>query len=108
VTSISTPTSVEQGANFDFSYLVKNAGGVAAGYHYAGINLDQPVTDTNAIAWNIVNSLGANASQTFNNSVSTANLSVGQHTLYIMEDYYVMVGESNEVNNARSFDFLVI
>ena len=40
VESISAPTSVGQGDNFDFSYVVKNSGQASAGGNYSAIYLD--------------------------------------------------------------------
>ena len=53
----------------------------------------------------LTNGLEVGASQTLINSFSTANLSVGTHTLYVMADYWGnQVGESNEANNVRYGD----
>src|SRR4029077_5810076 len=63
-------------------------------------------TPSSAVAYNEVNSLAAGAQLSETNSISTANLSVGQHTLYIMEDYYNNnIAESNEANNTSSVTF---
>jgi subtilase family serine protease len=108
VASISAPLSVVQGASFAFSYVIQNTGNAAAALHFSGINVDQAVDENHWLAWNQINSLGANATATLNNSISTAGLSVGTHTLYIMEDYWGnMIGESNETNNVRSITFNV-
>ena len=88
VDSISAPLSVVQGATLNFSYVVKNTGGTQAGLHWSGITIDQQVSETNYQGYDTINSLAAGASITFNNSISTAGLSVGQHTLYIEEDYW--------------------
>src|SRR4030095_11371754 len=57
---------------------------------------------------NTVNSIGASGQGTFTNSIDTTNLSVGQHTLYIKEDYWNNgVAESNETNNLKSITFNV-
>ena len=67
----------------NFSYVVKNTGGTQAGLNWSGIAIDQQVTETNYQGFDTINSLAAGAAITFNNSISTAGLSVGQHTLYI-------------------------
>ena len=108
VDSISAAASVVQGQKLDFSYLVKNLGTAAAGSHYAGINVDAAVDESHYVTWNTVNSLAGNGQATFTNSIDTAGLSVGQHTLYIKEDYWNNgVGESNETNNVKSITFNV-
>ena len=108
IDSISAPLSVVQGASLNFSYVVKNSGGTQAGVHWSGIMVDQPVDETHYLGDNKINSLAAGGSITFNNSIGTAGLSVGQHTLYIKEDYwYNLIGESNEGNNGRSITFNV-
>src|SRR5262249_60844948 len=44
----------------------------------------------------------------FSNSIDTSNLSVGQHTLYVAEDFWHnAVGESNEPNNVKAITFNV-
>ena len=83
VESISAPLSVVQGAALNFSYVVKNTGGTQAGLNWSGIAIDQQVSETNYQGFDTINSLAAGAAITFNNSISTAGLSVGQHTLYI-------------------------
>jgi hypothetical protein len=80
--------SVVQGSKLDFSYMVKNLTSAAAGSHYAGFNVDQAVDETHYLGWNNVSSLGAYAEALEVNTISTANLSVGQHTLYIKENYW--------------------
>jgi hypothetical protein len=109
VSSITAVTSVAKGDTFDFSFVVKNLGGTAAGLHYAGINVDGAVDESNYIDWNTVSSITANGQATFTNSIDTSDLSVGQHTLYIKDDFWQnRVGESNEGNNTRSFTFNVL
>jgi len=99
---------VTQGSNFNFSFVANNAGNASAGHHYAGIAVDQQPDETHYVAWNDIASLAAGGQTTLTNFISTANLSVGQHTLYIKEDYWQnMVSESNETNNVRSVTFNV-
>ena len=109
VDSISAPASVAQGTRFDFSYVVRNAGAATAGFHYAGITVDGEVTETNYDAWNPVKFLGPSASRTLTNSIDTADLAVGEHTLTIEEDYWFNgVEESDEANNATTITFTVV
>jgi hypothetical protein len=101
--------SVVQGSNLDFSYMVKNLTSAAAGSHYAGFNVDQAVDQTHYLGWNNVSSLGAYAEALEVNTISTANLSVGQHTLYIKEDNWQNVAETaaDQNNNTTSLTFNV-
>src|SRR5256885_1852501 len=73
------------------------------------MNSEEAAYLKDTVAYNEVNSLAANGGQiTETNSISTANLSVGLHTLYIKEDYYYdQVSESNETNNTSSITFNV-
>jgi glucose/arabinose dehydrogenase/uncharacterized cupredoxin-like copper-binding protein len=108
-------TSVTQGASFGFSYVVQNIDAAAAGMSWAGVYLDQQMTTTRS---NQIGALNANATATATNSVSTAGLSVGQHTLWVKADYWNDatnmansgnndVVESNENNNWTSMTFNV-
>ncbi|MBV5297287.1 MAG: hypothetical protein JZU64_03895 [Rhodoferax sp.] len=108
VSSINASASVAQGSDLTFSYVAKNQGSGTTDTHYAVINVDQQASESNFIAYNGVAALSAGATQTLTNSISTAGLSVGQHTLYIKEDgYYNYVTESDETNNVRSVTFNV-
>jgi hypothetical protein len=71
--------------------------------------IDQPVSESNYQARDMISGLASGASITFSKSISTAGLSIGTHTLYIKEDYwYNLVAESNESNNVRSVTFNVV
>jgi subtilase family serine protease len=108
VDSISAAASVMQGSNLDFSYVVKNLGSAPAGLHYTGFNVDGAVDESHYTAWGMVTSLDGNSQASFSNSVDTSHLSVGQHTLYIKEDFWQnSVSESNESNNVKTFTFEV-
>ena len=108
VDSISAPTSVAQGDELDISYLVKNLGGTAAGTHYAGFNVDGAVDESHYMGWNTVNSVAGHGQANFTDSIDTSNLTVGQHTLYVKDDFWHnAVGESNETNNVHTFTFNV-
>ena len=118
-----TPTtaSVTQGSAFSYAYVVKNQGTEATtSSFWSAAFLDQQ-TPANVIngAWNQeTGSLGANGTQTFTNSFSTAGMSVGTHTLWILADSYNNatgqfnsngdnIAESNETNNWTSVTFSV-
>ena len=108
VSSITAPASVVQGAALSFSYVALNQGGANSGGHYAGISFDAQPTATSFLGYNYVGALGTNASQTLTNTISTAALSIGTHTLYIKEDFYGnLIAEGNETNNVKSVTFTV-
>jgi subtilase family serine protease len=123
VDSITAPTSVSQGSNFNFSYVIHNngAGGVAAPF-WGGIFLDGQTTTlfngTLPSGWNPFGPMGGGGFETGGNSFSTVGLDVGQHTLTIQVDYWNDsangpnvgnndVAESNETNNTASITFNV-
>jgi len=109
VTSITAATTVAQGDTLDFSYMVKNiSDGLAAGTSWAGFRIDQAPDQSNYAGFNQTNGLSAGGTQTLSNSIDTSHLSVGEHTLYVMTDYWNnMVTEGNESNNVRTFTFNV-
>ena len=79
-------TSVQQGTSLSFSYVVKNQGTVAAGLNYSAWQIDSKPTTGIYLGWDTVNSLAANTTVSFNDSISTSNLSVGTHTLWVATD----------------------
>ncbi|WP_147156900.1 CARDB domain-containing protein, partial [Reyranella soli] len=109
VTSITAATTVAQGDTLDFSYMVKNiSDGLPAGMSWAGFRIDQAPDQSNYAGFNQTNGLSAGGTQTLSNSIDTSHLSVGEHTLYVMTDYWNnMVTEGNEANNVRTFTFTV-
>ncbi|MDP1749511.1 MAG: CARDB domain-containing protein, partial [Reyranella sp.] len=107
VNGITAPSSVAQGANLDFSYVIKNSGSVAVGGSYAAYRVDQIPDVANWIAYNQVAPLNGGSSAALNASFSTANLSVGQHTLYVAADNWNSVSEVRELNNLSSITFTV-
>jgi len=101
--------SVTKGDNFDFSYVIKNAGAVAAGANWAGFMIDQPVDQSHAVGFGMTNELSAGGTQTLNGSIATSGLTAGTHTLHVAADYWGnMVAEGNEANNALSITFTVV
>jgi subtilase family serine protease len=100
--------SVAQGAAFNFSYVIQNVGGVPATVSSgAAYYVDQMPDTGHFLGYGITNPLGAGASQQLGGGFSTANLSVGQHTLYVLADNWNQVAESNETNNFQSIGFNV-
>src|SRR5262249_6294459 len=100
VSSIAAPASVTQGASYSFSYVVKNQGsGGATSKSWAAAYVDQQTTAfTNS--WSQTDALAAGASQTQMATISTAGLSVGQHTLWIKADNFNDAnGQFNSGNN---------
>jgi hypothetical protein len=100
---------VVQGDSLDFSYVVQNiAAGLPAGASWAGFLVDQNPAQSGSAGFNQTNGLAAGATQTLTNSIDTSNLSVGEHTLHVMADYWNnQVAEGNEANNVRTFTFTV-
>src|SRR5207302_29562 len=80
----------------------------AAGANYATFRIDQNPDTTHYAGYNYTDPLAAGASQTFNTSVGTAGLSLGQHTLWIGTDTWNNVAEGNESNNLNSVTFNVV
>jgi hypothetical protein len=100
---------VAKGDNFDFSYVIKNAGAVAAGANWAGIMVDQQPDAAHYVGFGMTNELSVGGTQTLNGSIATSGLTAGTHTLYVAADYWGnMVAEGNEANNALTITFTVI
>ena len=99
--------SVVQGANLGFSYVLKNNGSAAAGVSYAAFAVDRQPTTTNYINADYSTGLAANGSTTFNDTINTANLSVGNHTLWVAADTWGYVAEGDETNNWTQVNFTV-
>lgn len=109
VRSIAAGSSVMQGRDFSFSYVIENSGVAASGTNWAGIWIDQQPGSGSTAGFNLTNSLSAGASQTLSGTINTAGLTAGQHTLYIASDYWgQQVTESNETNNWNSVTFTVV
>src|SRR5262249_62140104 len=99
---------VTPGPHFTSRFCPNHAVSSSAGHHYARLAFPTRRSSDLYVAWNDIASLAAGGQTTLTNFISTANLSVGQHTLYIKEDYWQnMVSESNETNNVRSVTFNV-
>ena len=103
-------SSVIQGAAFSYSYVVKNNGPGTATSSKTGIYLDGQTASNKLTGWDGYDNIGSiKTGGTVNdgNSLSTANLTAGTHTLWIKADDTSTVTESNENNNWRSLSFTV-
>ena len=100
-------TTVAQGSNLSFSYVIKNQGGVGAGLNYSSWLVDSKPTVGSGSVWDTINSLAAGATASFTDSISTSGLSVGTHTLWVDADNWNNVAESTETNNWNSVTFTV-
>ena len=100
-------TTVAQGSNLSFSYVIKNQGTAAAGLNYSSWLVDSKPTVGSGSVWDTINSLAAGATASFTDSISTSGLSVGTHTLWVDADNWNNVAESTETNNWNSVTFTV-
>ena len=107
VSSLTVPISVMQGADYTFTYTIKNAGMATSALNAAAYYVDQKPDTGHFLGYNITNSLAAGVSQNFGGGFTTAGLSVGQHTVWVGADNWGQVGESNETNNWQSLTFMV-
>jgi hypothetical protein len=113
-------TSVALGQSLSFSYVIKDIG--AGGVHansWAGIFLDNNFASTyQGNSFNLIGPMDPGGSVTASNSINTAGLSLGDHTLTVKADYWNDatgmpnsgnndVAESNEGNNATTIHFTV-
>ncbi len=99
--------SVVQGQKLGFSYVLKNSGTSTAGVGYEGFAVDQKPTTVNYAGYDYSTGLAANGATTFNETLNTANLSVGTHTLWVGADTWGYVNESDETNNWTAVNFTV-
>ena len=106
VSELTIPVSVVQGETFDFTYAIKNQG-AASGTSAAAYFVDQKPDTAHFLGYGSTNPLATGAQQNFSGGFGTADLSVGQHTLWVDADNWGQVAESNETNNFRSITFNV-
>ena len=106
VSELTIPVSVVQGETFDFTYAIKNQG-AASGTSAAAYFVDQKPDTAYFLGYGSTNPLATGAQQNFSGGFGTADLSVGQHTLWVDADNWGQVAESNETNNFRSITFNV-
>ena len=107
VSAINAPSSVVQGATFNFSYDIKNIGQFYAGNSFGAFYIDTKPDATHYVSQNPVGILLPGASTTLGASFSAAGLSIGQHTLWVDADNQGNVAESNEANNWTAVAFTV-
>jgi hypothetical protein len=103
-------TSVPQGTNLSFSYVIENdqgstgtgdAGLKASVQYHPAWQVDAKPTPTSFLGSDTSNALKAGATASFTDSISTAGLSFGPHTLWVAAD------NTNMTNNLASFTFTV-
>jgi subtilase family serine protease len=101
-------STLTQGDQLIFAYTLKNTGTGSAAASKVAYSVDAlPTASSNGGT----NSFGAVAANSWNSSpidfISTSNLSVGTHTLYVTADVANSVSESNETNNTAALTFTV-
>ncbi len=101
-----TSTTITQGDDFSYAYVVKNIGLDTAAACATGIYIDGQLLP-DAPGSNAVGQLAAGQSANESNHFGTAGLSVGPHTLVIRADHGSALAESNEYNNSRHLIFTV-
>jgi subtilase family serine protease len=107
VSAINAPSSVVQGATFNFSYDIKNVGQFYAGNSWGAFYIDTKPDAAHYVSQNPVGILLVGQSATLNTSFSAAGLSIGQHTLWVDADNQGNVAENNEANNWMPVTFTV-
>jgi subtilase family serine protease len=108
VDGINAPLSVVKGASFDFSYVVKNIGTGSTTFSSQAVYLlDDLSSVPTGEALGIVGPLAAGATGPVTDSFYTTNLSIGQHTLYVLADWGNTLTELDEANNWREITFNV-
>ena len=99
-------TSVAQGQNLGFVCTVLNDGAAQSNAGYVSFYIDG-MSEAYFGGRNFIDPLGEGASRTVFNGFNTANLSVGQHTLWLGADNFGQTTESDESNNWQSITFTV-
>jgi len=99
--------TVQQGTNVTFKYSIQNVGTALAGGSFEAWQVDKLPTAASFLGENSLGSLAAGSTATFTDTISTANLSLGKHTLYVTADNGGLVQESNETNNTLALTFTV-
>ena len=98
--------SVSQGQALGFAYIISNNGAAQSNLGSANFYIDG-LSEAHFRGTNVIDPLGVGASSTVYNGFDTANLSVGQHTLWVGADTYGQTSESNETNNWQAVNFTV-
>ena len=99
--------SVVQGGFFTFNYTITNTGSSTSSPSIGAFDIDRQPNTQHWVALDQTNALSPGASQTFSEGFSTAGMSVGQHTLYVLADNFNSVGEGSESNNVTAINFTV-
>src|SRR5262249_60981552 len=86
----------------------KDNGTAAAPARYASFTIDQKPTSSNLAGYNSTDPPVPARRSSDHNSISTAGLSLGQHTLWFNADTWNDVKEGDETNNWNSFTFNVV
>src|SRR5437879_4782504 len=108
VSSLATGSNtVVKGQNLGLVYTIVNNGAAQSVVSYGAFYVDQKPDATHFLGYNLTDPLGQGASRVLFNGFNTANLSVGQHTLWVDADNFGQVSESDETNNWRSVTFTV-
>src|ERR687897_2218890 len=98
--------SVVQGQALGFVYTIVNNGTTLSNVGYGGFYIDG-WDEAHFRGWNVTDPLTTGATRTIFNGFNTANLSVGQHTLWVGADNFGQTTESDETNNWQSITFTV-
>jgi Domain of unknown function DUF11/CARDB len=90
VSGISAAGSIASGDTLSFSYTIKNAApGDDTVSSWAGIYLDNNFANTfNGNTFNLIGAIAAGGSAIASNTISTAGLALGDHTLTVVADYW--------------------
>ena len=107
VNAINMPATVKAGSKFTLNYTVSNTGTTQPwSSSYASIYFDG---NANAVNYDIIKNLAGNTSQNFSDVFSVgAGVAKGTHTVTITADATNYIGESNETNNSRTFQFQIV
>ena len=100
-TSLSSTNPV-QGNSIKLTYSVADISGAAAGATVARVLIDGKLYASNNIG-----ALAAGGSSSISDTISTAGLTVGAHTITVVSDATNLVTESNEANNSATINFTV-
>src|SRR5215203_2469368 len=98
--------SVVQGQALGFGYIIANNGAAQSNLGSANFYIDG-LDEAHFRGTNVIDPLAVGASSTVYNGFDTANLSVGQHTLWVGADAYGQTTESDETNNWQAVTFTV-
>src|SRR5215208_3591018 len=96
--------SVVRGQALGFAYTIANNGSGQSNVGYGGFYVDG-TDEAHFVGSNLTDPLGSGASRTLFNGFNTADLGVGQHTLFVGADNFGQTSESNEGNNRQAIAF---